>query len=141
MGFATYDPKQVHVIIGGAPIGGFVDGTFIDVNFDEEQFKKVVGADGLVSRAKTNNHSGQIAITLQATSSSNDVLSLIWNADRRASAGVVPVLVKDSSGRTLFAAAHAWIQKHPDASFSKDIGERKWVFDCDELEVFAGGNA
>jgi hypothetical protein len=94
-----------------------------------------------VSRAKTNNHSGQIAITLQATSSSNDVLSLIWNADRRASAGVVPVLVKDSSGRTLFAAAHAWIQKHPDASFSKDIGERKWVFDCDELEVFAGGNA
>lgn len=141
MGFASYDPKQVNVIVGGAPIGGYADGNFVEITFEEEQFKKVTGADGLTSRAKTNNHSGSISITLQATSSSNDVLSLLWNADRRTNGGVVPILVKDSSGRTLAAAAHAWIKKLPDVAFGKEISERTWEFDCAELEIFVGGNS
>lgn len=140
MGFATYDPKEVHVIIGGTPISGFADGTFVQISFDEQQWNKVTGADGLTSRSKSNNFGGQVTITLLQTSNSNDVLSAIWNRDRRSNDGVVTLLVKDALGRTTWSAAQAWIQKMVDQDFSKETEEREWVFDCADLRGLAGGN-
>ena len=139
-GFASYDPKQVQVIVDGNPITGFADGTFVEVEFDEQQWNKVSGADGLVSRSKTNNFGGTITITLLATSNSNDILSAIWNRDRRNNNGVVPILVKDSQGRTVWSAAHAWVQQMANQAYSKDTEEREWVFDCAEHMGAAGGN-
>ena len=54
MSVRTYDPKAVAVLIGGVPIGGFADGTFISVERDNDTFQKVSGSDGIVSRAKSN---------------------------------------------------------------------------------------
>ena len=73
----TYDPANVIVSIGGTPMSGFADGTFVMVSRDEDIFSKVSGADGEVSRAKSNNRSGSLTLTLMQTSMSNDVLSAI----------------------------------------------------------------
>jgi hypothetical protein len=140
MAFASYDPKQVIVIVGGAPISGYADGTFVEVAFDEQQFNKTTGADGLTQRTKTNNYAGSMTITLLQGSSGNDVLSALWNADRYENAGAVPIIVKDLSGRTLWAAQHGWVQQMPNNGFSKDAEDRAWVIDCDELTGIAGGN-
>lgn len=140
MAFADYDPNEVTLIVGGVPITGYVDGTFLTHEFDEAQFNKVTGADRLTSRAKTNNYAGSFTVNLQQTSRSNDYLAGLWQADRRGGNGVVPVLLKDNSGRTVITAAQAWIEQAPSSSFSKDIEGREWVIQHAEGNWFGGGN-
>lgn len=137
---ATYDPKQVQVIVGGNPITGYADGTFVTVSFDEQQWNKVTGADGLTSRSKTNNYSGSITLTLLSTANSNDILSALWSRDRRSNDGVVSILVKDAMGRTKWSSSQAWIRQMPDQDFSKETEERAWILDCVDLQGEAGGN-
>lgn len=139
-GFATYDSSEVQVIVGGNPITGFADGTFVEIEFDEQQFNKVTGADSFTSRSKTNNYGGSITITLLATAPGNDVLNDIFHRDRRNNNGVVPILIKDASGRTRWSAQHSWIQQMPTQSFSKETEERAWILDCAELIGRIGGN-
>lgn len=136
----TYDPKLVVCIVGGVPISGFADGTFISVERDNDTFSKVSGADGIVSRAKSNDRAGAITITLAQTSPSNDILTGFALADENANAGVVPVLVQDFNGTTVLVSAFAWVKKPPTMEFSKEITDREWVMDCADLNVFAGGN-
>lgn len=140
MSFASYDPKQVQVIVDGNPITGYADGTFVEVEFDEQQWNKVTGADGLTSRSKTNNYGGAITITLLATANGNDILSALWQKDRRANTGVFNALIKDATGRTVWSSAKSWIQQMPTQGFSKDTEERAWIIDCADLQGHAGGN-
>ena len=140
MAFATYDVSQVAVIVGGVPLEGFSDGSRVTVEFDEQQFTKVTGSDGLTTRSKSNNYAGNVTVTLQQSSRSNDVLSGLWNADRVSNSGVVPILIKDNSGRTLWAAEHAWVQQMPSQDFAKEVSDRAWILDTDKLTGFSGGN-
>jgi hypothetical protein len=137
----TYDPKQCLAIIGGIPMSGFADGTFISIERTSDTFSKVSGADGIVSRAKTNDRSGVLTLTLCQTSPSNDVLSGIALTDELTNAGIVPVLVKDLSGRSVYVAAFGWVKKPPTGEFGKEIGDREWTLDLADLDMFAGGNA
>lgn len=139
-GVYTYSCSEVQVIVGGAPMSGMADGTFVNIERDEQAYTKVTGADGSTSRSKSANRSGTITITLKQTSPSNDVLTGFMVADEQGDAGVVPVLVKDNSGRTLHAASAAWVQKSPSQDFAKEISNREWVMDCARLDQFIGGN-
>jgi len=141
MAVRTYDPKQVLVIIGGIPMGGFADGAFVTVERTSDTFTKVSGADGIISRAKTNDRSGSLKFTIAQTSPSNDVLTGIAIADELTSDGVVPVLIKDNSGRSIFISAFGWVKKPPASEFAKDITNREWTMDLADLDVFVGGNA
>ncbi len=140
MAVYTYDPSEVAVIVGGAIMQGFADGTFVEVERDEQAYEKVTGADGETSRAKTNNKSGNITITLKQTSPSNDILSGIMIADEADNSGVVPVLIKDRLGNTVFASSAAWVQQMPSSAYSKEIEEREWVLDCAKIDAFVAGN-
>lgn len=139
-GVKTYDPKQVVVSVGGIPISGYADGTFVNVTRDEDAFTKRTGADGEASRAKSNNRGGSITVTLQQTSLSNDALSALALVDENTGDGVVPVIVKDVRGTTLCYSSAGWIKKMPDAEFSKEIQDREWVIDCADLRFNVGGN-
>lgn len=136
----TYDPKQVAVIIGGKIMRGFADGTFVKVERNEQGFNLKVGVDGEGTRAKSNNRSGKITITLMQSSDSNDDLSAFAAADELSNTGAVPVLIKDASGSSLFSAVTAWVQKYADAEYAKEAGPRTWVLESDEILMFEGGN-
>lgn len=136
----TYDPKQVVVIFGGRQVRGYADGTFVEVVRDEDMFSLYVGADGESTRAKSNNKSGSVTVTLQQSSPSNDELSELALADELGNAGVLPLLVKDGSGRALFTAEQAWIQKMADSAFGNETETREWVIRTGELIPFVGGN-
>ncbi len=140
MGAKTFDPKQVQVIIGGNQMAGFADGEFINVERDEQTFSKVVGADGEVSRAKSNNRSGLFTLTLLQTSASNDILSAIMLADELTNSGIVPVFIKDSLGTSTLFAGEGWIQKPPAYAADKEITNREWVIELASVDVFIGGN-
>lgn len=136
----TYDPKQVAVIVGGKIMAGFADGSFVKVERNEQAFNLKVGVDGEGTRAKSNNLSGKVTITLMQSSDSNDDLSGFAAADELSNTGAVPMLIKDASGRSLFSAVTAWVQKYSDAEFAKEAMTRAWVLETDELLVFEGGN-
>lgn len=136
----TYDPANVIVSIGGTPMSGFADGTFVTVARDEDAFAKVSGADGEVSRAKSNNRSGSLTLTLMQTSMSNDVLSAIALLDEISNTGVVPVLVKEIGTSTILMSGEGQIKKIPDASYGKNVESREWVLDLANVNMFEGGN-
>lgn len=140
MSVKTYDPKQVSVIVGSQPVGGFADGEFVTVERNEDAFSLLVGADGESTRAKNANRSGKVTIRLLASSASNDYLSELQVADELSGNGVFGLMVKDARGTSIYTAATAWINKQPPAAFGKDAGTREWVIETDELIAFAGGN-
>lgn len=140
MAVRTYDPKNVVIAIGGVPMSGFADGTFLEIVRDEQAFTKVVGADGYTSRVKSNNRGGTLTLTLLETSPSNDILSGIAALDELSNAGVVPILVKDMSGNSVYFSATGWIQKLPDSAFGKEVNNRAWVLDLADVDIFVGSN-
>jgi len=140
MAVSTFDPKSVVVTIGGIPMSGYADGTFLEITADNQQFTKVTGADGYTTRIKSNNYGGVMTLTLAQSSFSNDALSVILNADRLSNAGVVPILIKDLSGTTVVFSATGWIQQFPDISFGNEMNNRAWAIELAEIDIFIGGN-
>ncbi len=136
----TYDPKEVHIIIGGFEMMALTDGTFFTITMDDDAYAKVTGADGETSRAKSNNNGAEATISLQQTSPSNDILSGIAIADKLSNSGIVPVIVKDSLGTTVLFSAEGWVKKMPDVTYGKEIGNRDWPIDLANVDVFIGGN-
>lgn len=140
MAVRTFDPKEVVLVIGGVPIAGYADGTFISVERSSDTFEKISGADGIISRSKLNDFSGELTITLAQTSPSNDILTGFAQADEKSNSGVVPVLLKDIGGTTVIFAAKGWIRKPPVVEFGKSISNREWMLDLADLEFSVGGN-
>lgn len=145
MAVKTYNPKELTITLGGIPgfaahtVGGYADGTFVKVTLDQDQFTKVVGADGEVSRTKSNNYSGTIEVTLLQTSDSNDALSAISLLDRASNNGIIPVTVADLRGRTLVFSGATWVKKIADVEGAKEQTNRVWVLDCENVDIFVGG--
>lgn len=140
MAVLQYDPKNITVIIGGKIIRGYNEATFCKVERNEDMYNLVVGVDGIGSRAKSNNKSGKVTLGLHQTSRSNDDLSALALADELTGAGAVPMLIRDSGGRTLISAATAWITKQADAEYQKTISDRTWTIESDSIDIFNGGN-
>jgi hypothetical protein len=138
-----YDGSEVSLVFAAIPIvSGYAEDEFCTIEFMEEAFKLVVGADGEVTRSKTNNRTAKIQFKLMQTSSANIALSALLNADIYTAGGasVAPVLVKDRQGTSLYSGAKAWLVKHPDASFSKTAKERVWEIQVADLAAITGGN-
>lgn len=140
MSVKNYDPAQVALILGGKIIQGFTSGTFITLERNEDAFTMVVGVGGDGTRAKSNNRSGKLTITLYQSSPSNDDLSSFAAVDELTGAGAVPMLLRDASGRTVASASTMWITKYANSDFAKEVSERQWVLETDVLNLFLGGN-
>jgi len=141
VGLKTYDPKEVHIIVGGFEMVGLADGTFLTVSRTNDAYAMVVGADGEASRAKSNDKSGNAVLSLQQTSPSNDILSGFAIADELSNSGVIPVIVTDSLGTTTLFSGEGWIKKIPDAAFAKEISNREWTIELASIDIFLGGNS
>lgn len=136
----TYSPKKVLISFNGVPLSGFADGTFIEVDRASDTFKTEVGSDGEGARTALADKSGTITVTLMQTSASNDVLSNALLTDELTNLGTGACFIKDASGRTLCAAAEAWVMKPAKAGFAKESGSREWVIATTDLTMFSGGN-
>lgn len=140
MAFKTYNPALVIASFKFVNIVGFMDGTFIEVERNEDAFMLHVGADGHATRTRNLNKSGTVKITLVATAATNDVLAAIHQLDELIGGQYGPLQIKDLSGNLKCRATQAWIKKAPKIERAKESGSVVWEFDCAELEIFAGGN-
>lgn len=136
----SFDPKDVIVTVGGFPIGGWADGEFMSFERNSDAFTQTVGADGDTTRVKSNDKSGNLTLTLDQTSLSNDVLSAIATADELSNSGIVPVLIKELNGTSTLFAGNGWVQKLPVMAYGKETTTRVWVIAMAETNVFVGGN-
>ena len=140
MGQKTYDAKNISMIVGTKPITGLADGSYLTVRRNEDAWTLQIGADGEGVRSKSNNRSGQFEFNLLQGSDQNDFLSELALADEISNGGVVPILVKDNLGNSLYAAESAWIKKVPDSEFAKENGSRTWIIETAQLNVFIGSS-
>jgi hypothetical protein len=140
MSVKTYNPADVTVIVAGVPVSGFADGTFINAARDNPSFTNGSGSDGEGWRAKSNDKTGTITITLLQTSLSNDALSALSALDEASGDGVGSFLLKDNSGRTLISAETCWLEKPADSELARDVVNREWVVKTDRMNIFVGGN-
>ncbi|MBX9771684.1 MAG: DUF3277 family protein [Candidatus Obscuribacterales bacterium] len=136
----TYDPAKVILSISGVSVHGFSDGDFIKAKYDEGRYFKTKGVDGEVGRAENNSKAGTIEITVSSTSSSNDELSSILGGVIDGDKKPFPISIKDLSGRSVAEASLCWIKESPEMTFSKEITDRTWVFDCADLDMVYGGS-
>jgi hypothetical protein len=129
----TYDPKKVIITYGSVPIGGYADGTFVQVDPNGDAFTKKVGADGEVVRTRSNDNTHTVAITLQQSSLSNQYLSTCKNADKLTGLGMLPLSITDLNGATLFFWPQAWVSTDPGWGFAKEPTDRAWTFHTGQI--------
>lgn len=135
-----YLPDEVSIVLGAILVDGYADGEFVSVEHDENDWNLYQGASGDATRARSNKRSATIAFTVQQTAECNDLLSALRLLDLATGKGKVPLLIRDGSGRAVFAAEAAWIEKAPTASFSGETQTRTWTIRTHELVANHGGN-
>lgn len=139
---ATVDPASLNVIFGTHRVGGFAPGSFVSVVYDVDAFNSLIGVDGEGAWFKNQNLAANVTLSLLQTSDSNDRLSAFHLADRATPNGVLlPLIVREANGRTLFTTDKARILKIPDTEWSDGIAVRAWIIRTTRLVPFVGGIA
>lgn len=123
----TYDPKKVILTLGGVPITGFADGTFVQIDPNGEAFTKKVGADGEVVRELSNDNTHTIQITLLQTSLSNIYLRTVMNADRLTGLGMLPFGFTDLNTMEAMFWPQAWVSTEPPTGRAKETTDVQWT--------------
>ncbi|MDV3143250.1 MAG: DUF3277 family protein [Sweet potato little leaf phytoplasma] len=145
----TYRPKDLSIVISNETlgishiVGGFSEDAIVNIERGADGFALYVGSDNFTTRVENANDSGNVTITLQQSSPSNDFLQALYNGDRgsRNDDYVCSILIKDNSGRTMFFSDEAWVGMQANANFSNSLQTREWVFQCAHLQSYVGGNA
>lgn len=141
MSLSTYSPEDVIILLAAViPVDGYTDGTFISIKKSVQPFSSKTSTDGYVSRLYNNNQNYTIELTLASYSSTNDILSKLWLADEITQRGKFPILIKDTSGSTLFAATTCWIEGVPEVTLSNTITSRTWTIYACQAVYNIGGN-
>lgn len=143
MSTKVYDSNQVTVIFGGYPISsGRADGEFVKIMKTTPTYSTKVGADGEVTRIRSNDGRVNVELTLTQTSTANDVLDAFLTADKVATNGIsiLPLYIRDHNGLTVFAAGQAWITGEPEVSFGKEDANRVWKLEASDSLSHIGGS-
>ena len=140
-GVLTYDPKKVTVVFGAKQITGFSEDDIISIAPSGEGMQKIVGADGEVGRSVDPNETFEVTISLATTSKSNEYLSELYNIDRQTGSAMLPFMIKDLSGTTMFMAEQAWVANFPESSLGRVIGTHEWTIATGQVKnPVLGGN-
>ncbi|MBR2140289.1 MAG: DUF3277 family protein [Phascolarctobacterium sp.] len=127
----TYDPKKVNVIYGPVIMTGFAESTFVTVETRGEGTEAIVGCDQEIVRSMgVDSVLKLVTVTLLQSSDSNDKLSLLHDADNVSQKGLLPLAIKDLSGRSVMMSDQAWIVKKPTFKRGKTAndGALEWQF-------------
>jgi hypothetical protein len=135
-----YDPKELHIIFGGLPIHqGIATGTFVTAARMRPTWRHIKGTDGEGIRVRTNDLSARVEVTLRKGTWVNDALSSVIISDEATGLITVPILISDSSGRSLYTSPVSWIERPTDVAYGTDEGVAVWAIICDTWLPFTGG--
>ena len=146
---ATFSPNQVAVIITQDSTGishrltGFSEDSIVSIDRDMETFSMYVGADDTSTRIANVNTSAAMTVSLAQTSASNDILSQLYDNDRRTldSSGLFNITVTDLSGRSVYFSNQAFVASPPSSGFANSMQTREWMIHMPNSTIYIGGNA
>lgn len=143
MGYTkTYSPKRCVLTVAGIRVEGFSDNDMFTVSLDERSFVKFIGADGDVARSHNPATSGKFVLSLNQTSTANQVLSGLLQADVLENTGrlVFPVTLYDlNSNGTFYLGLNCWIEGVPESGYGKAVGTREWVIESTSMKYNISG--
>lgn len=132
--FKNFSFKNLNVIFGINEIEGFAEGDdVVSIEYDADQFTKLVGAKGDVTRTQTSDNSCTITIKLLQTSKSNKDLMTQFNIDRETGSGVLPLIINDKETGESHVVNNAWIMKSPSIIRGPNPNTMDWVLQGDFL--------
>ena len=137
-----YNPKQINGSWNAIPFLGFMDGTFVEIEFAEEQVTTHVGSQGDVSAVLNANRMVTVTITLIQGSPTNAKLSKQVPDSKRGKLPTGAFSLTDLDGTTVVSGKDCFIKKLPKIEFGKAITGRQWQFvipECDTFNVGEGG--
>lgn len=129
----SYSPSELSLIVNGAPVRGW---NSIDISFPNNRFSMEHDAsgDGLFIENSAYRYF-EMTVNCSQQAEANDALSVIY-----ADGTTMPVLVKDNTGRTVFAAGKAKLTLQS-APFAKDAqSDRAWQVIGNWDVCFIGGS-
>ena len=136
-----YSPSDIVILVGGIiPVGGFIDGTFLEISKDIAPFSSKRTPDGTTHRLYSKDSNYTIKFTLAQSSSTNDKLGRIQQLDEITKSANFPLLIKDSKGNSKFFSPVAWIDGLPTQSFGQGIEGRSWSLKATKCVSIIGGN-
>jgi hypothetical protein len=141
MALALYSPEDVIILLGGVyQIDGLHEGTFLSISKDEPQYKTFVSTDGSVSRLHVAHPLHTVSITTSSIADINNTLSMLAATDSKLFGVIIPLMIRDTSGTTLFYAQDCWIEEIPTMSLGDSVESREWVFKAVDASSVIGGN-
>ena len=137
----TYNPKLNFIIFGAKQLTGFAEDDMITIKPLGDGMQIFSGAAGEVGRSIDPNSTYEVTVSLATSSKSNDYLSNCFNKDRKTGNNMLPLIIKDLSGSTLFFAKQAWIKNFPESKRGRKISNQDWTFNTGQVDdPIIGGN-
>ena len=140
MELANYCPEDINCLAFGIPLNGFAEGTFITISKDKVPYGTTETADGLTARLFTNSQTYTIQLTFHRGSTSNDVLTKLWQLDELTQKAKFPLFIKDLSGTDLFFSTNTWIEAPSNMVQSSTFDSRTWILRSSQAVINVGSN-
>lgn len=141
MALHSYSPEDVIIYVAGfLRVEGLAAGSFVNIIANSPVATAERTADGKIARLVSKDDTYTVAITLTSTAESNDVMTKLALVDRITAKGILPILIKDTKGTSMFFSPSAWIEVMPDQEFTDEISTRTWVFRCTQGIQNIGSN-
>ncbi|MCZ8518885.1 phage structural protein [Paenibacillus caseinilyticus] len=125
----TYDARSVSVIVAGQYLTGFGE-DMVEVEKSEDGYEVRVGAQGDPIRARVNDETGEIRVTLLPTSPQVPFLDRLANSGQLVS---ITVISRDPQERS--SATQAYVTKPATRTYGKSAEDREYVFQCLDLKM------
>lgn len=137
----VYSASNVIVTYGGHTMQGFTGGDdVIQVTRREDAVQLDIGMQGDGVYSQSTDMSGEITISLQAGSATNDFLSGKARAGELGALFVAPLVITEIGTGTKVTADKCVIQKIPDLSRGATAGDVEWVFLSPFVRSFQTGS-
>lgn len=136
-----YNPAQLICTIIGPEGPHIISGYAQDIVAPSRRNPNVImesGADGEVVVTLQNDKTGQIPISLQASSPSNDVLSTIARLQELGTFGPTPFTIQDINLNDLWETPDAMVETWPAPTRNKQTPTNVWGIICGHLEPLFG---
>jgi hypothetical protein len=134
----TYDPKNVALDFAAVRITGFADGSFVNVEYDADDFSHQTGADGEGVWNRGHTRSASITVQLMPTASSNAIpLMAAHAADLASNSGLLPFVLIDNMTKTSHVGL-ARVTKTPGRDYQKQTQPVTWVLRSGNLVTVHG---
>lgn len=133
-----FSPKKIRGGWNKVPFLGYMDGSFVEIEYDEAAVTAHVGGQGDVTFVLNANQMAKATITLIQGSPTNDALSKLTPDPSRDYMPTGTFSLVDLNGTTVVTSDNSVIEKMTKVEFGKSLTARKWTFLLPVAAINAG---